>query len=96
MKRKTGPDSRSKFKGKGKRKGSKFGFRTRKKCKFCMEKNDNIDYKDVARLEKFTTERGKILPNRISGTCAWHQKLLARAIKRARIIALMPYIANYK
>jgi len=61
-----------------------------------MEKVEDIDYKDVARLEKFTTERGKILPNRISGTCAKHQRYLTRAIKRARTIALMPYIAGYR
>ncbi|MBL7068889.1 MAG: 30S ribosomal protein S18 [Candidatus Omnitrophica bacterium] len=61
-----------------------------------MEKAEDIDYKDIVRLEKFTTERGKILPNRISGTCAKHQRYLARAIKRARTIALIPYIAEYR
>lgn len=71
-------------------------FFRKKKCKFCLEKVEEIDYKDVVRLEKLTTERGKILPSRISGTCARHQRRLARAIKRARAIALIPYIANYK
>ncbi len=62
----------------------------------CVEKIERIDYKDINRLEKFTTERGKILPSRISGNCARHQRMLAAAIKRARTIALMPYIANYR
>jgi len=81
-----------------KKKGpQKKGFiRKKKRCKFCYEKTTHIDYKDVVRLERFTTERGKILPSRISGTCAGHQRMLASAIKRARSIALMPYIANYR
>lgn len=70
-------------------------FSRRKRCKFCLDKVEDIDYKDINRLERFTTERGKILPSRISGACARHQRVLARAIKRARIIALMPYIAGY-
>ncbi len=55
---------------------------------------ENIDYKDIARLKKFITERGKILPRRVSGNCAKHQRQLTREIKRARQIALLPYIAD--
>ena len=63
----------------------------KKVCTFCQEKLDAIDYKDVNRLKKFVTEGGKILPRRMSGTCAAHQRLLATAIKRARIAALLPF-----
>lgn len=63
----------------------------KKVCAFCQEKLDVIDYKDVNRLKKFITEGGKILPRRMSGTCAAHQRLLATAIKRARIAALLPF-----
>lgn len=66
----------------------------KKVCIYCVEKNDNIDYKDVAKLKKFTTERGKILPRRMSGLCAKHQRLVAAAIKRARVMALLPYSAD--
>ncbi|MGN1005867.1 MAG: 30S ribosomal protein S18, partial [Aristaeellaceae bacterium] len=62
----------------------------RKVCQFCVEKVQHIDYKDVARLRRFTSERGKILPRRMTGTCAKHQRQLSTAIKRARTIALMP------
>ena len=72
--------------------------RLRKKmCSFCADKsnkNVEIDYKDVAKIKKFTSEKGKILPRRISGCCAKHQRQLTRAIKRARDIALLPYIAD--
>lgn len=69
--------------------------RPRKKmCAFCAEKVENIDYKEVARLRKYITERGKILPRRISGNCAKHQRQLTVAIKRARNIALLPFIAE--
>ena len=61
----------------------------RKVCAFCAEHQTEIDYKDVARLRKFTTEKGKILPRRITGNCLEHQKKLAIAIKRARVIALV-------
>ena len=67
------------------------GRRRKKVCVFCTEKNTDIDYKDVARLRKFVSERGKILPRRITGTCAKHQRALTVAVKRARHIALMPY-----
>ncbi len=63
----------------------------KKVCAFCQEKLDAIDYKDVNRLKKFVTEGGKIVPRRMSGTCAAHQRLLATAIKRARIAALLPF-----
>ncbi len=69
------------------------GPRRRKKvCAFCSEKEqDFIDYKDVAKLKRYMSERGKILPRRITGTCAKHQRALTVAIKRARHVALMPY-----
>lgn len=60
-------------------------------CNFCVDKIEKVDYKDVSRLKKYITERGKILPRRISGNCAHHQRMLTRAIKRARIMALMPF-----
>ncbi len=69
--------------------------RKRKKvCVFCAEKIDEIDYKDVARLRKHISERAKILPRRITGTCAKHQRQLTTAIKRARIVALLPYVSD--
>ena len=63
----------------------------KKVCAFCQDKVDAIDYKDVNRLKKFITEGGKIIPRRMSGTCAAHQRLLATAIKRARLTALLPF-----
>ncbi len=60
-------------------------------CSFCVDKATTIDYKDTGKLRKYITERGKILPRRISGNCAKHQRCLTEAIKRARIIALLPY-----
>ena len=66
-------------------------FRRRKVCKFCADKIDDINYKDVKLIGPFVPERGKILPRRISGTCAMHQRKLQVAIKRARQIALLPY-----
>ena len=66
--------------------------RKRKKvCSFCFEHATHIDYKDVYKLRKYITERGKILPRRISGNCAYHQRMLTRAIKQARNIALLPF-----
>ena len=66
--------------------------RPRKKvCSFCVDKVEQIDYKDVAKLRRYITERGKILPRRISGTCARHQRMVTSAVKRARYIALLPY-----
>ena len=68
--------------------------RKKKVCQFCQDKIEHIDYKDTVRLRKLTTERAKILPRRISGTCAKHQRQLTVAIKRARFMALMPYISD--
>ncbi|MCM1577658.1 MAG: 30S ribosomal protein S18 [Ruminococcus sp.] len=69
--------------------------RTRKKvCTFCADRVERIDYKDVARLKKCTTDRAKILPRRVTGTCAYHQRELTVAIKRARYIALLPYVSD--
>ena len=66
--------------------------RSRKKvCAFCSDKSEFIDYKDINKLRKYVTERGKILPRRISGTCAKHQRELTSSIKRARNIALLPF-----
>ncbi len=71
------------------------GRRPRKKvCAFCVDKIENIDYKDAAKLRRFITERGKILPRRISGNCAKHQRQVTVAIKRARNIALLPFTAD--
>ena len=66
----------------------------RKICRFCIEKVDLIDWKDVKLLQSYIPERGKILPRRISGNCATHQRMLAEAIKRARNIALLPYTTD--
>lgn len=66
----------------------------RRVCGFCVDKIDHVDYKDAARLRKFVTERGKIVPRRISGNCARHQRAVTSAVKRARIIALMPFAAD--
>lgn len=65
--------------------------RRRKVCGFCVDKVLAVDYKDAGRLKKFVSERGKILPRRISGNCAKHQRQLTTAIKRARLIALLPF-----
>ena len=66
----------------------------RRVCRFCIDKVDLIDFKDVRLLQNYLPERGKILPRRISGTCATHQRMLAEAIKRARNIALLPYTTD--
>ncbi|TDT50471.1 30S ribosomal protein S18 [Fonticella tunisiensis] len=73
------------------RKNSKQRRAKKRVCSFCMDKVETIDYKDVAKLKKYITERGKILPRRISGNCAKHQRELTVAIKRARNVALLPY-----
>ena len=69
-------------------------FRRKKVCKFCADKIDYIDYKDVRMLTPFVPERGKILPRRISGVCAAHQRRLQTAIMRARQLALLPYMTD--
>ena len=66
----------------------------RKVCNFCVERLDTLDYKDTTRLRKYISERGKILPRRISGNCDSHQRALTTAVKRARIIALLPFVAS--
>lgn len=70
------------------------GMRRKKVCQFCADKTEIIDYKDVEKLKKYVTERGKILPKRITGTCAMHQREVTTAIKKARIVALLPYTAE--
>jgi small subunit ribosomal protein S18 len=72
----------------------KFFYRRKRVCKFCVEKIEYIDYKDIKMLQQFIPERGKILPRRISGTCALHQRKLQNAIKRARIMALLPFVTD--
>ena len=66
----------------------------RKVCQFCVEKMTHVDYKDTVRLRKYLSERGKILPRRTTGTCAQHQRNLTEAIKRARHMALLPYVSD--
>ena len=70
------------------------GMRRRKVCQFCADQDKKIDYKDAETLKKYITERGKILPRRITGTCSIHQREVTKAIKKARVVALMPYIAE--
>jgi len=70
------------------------GIRRKKVCQFCADKAETIDYKDVEKLRKYVTERGKILPKIITGTCAMHQRAVTTAVKRARIVALLPYTAD--
>ena len=71
------------------------GRKGRKKaCSFCVDRAEFIDYKDVAKLRRFISERGKILPRRVTGTCAYHQRALTVAIKRARHLALLPYTSD--
>ena len=77
-----------------KEKGKRYFFRRRKVCKFCADKIDYVDYKDVKLLSAFVPERGKVLPRRMFGTCAEHQRKLTLAIKRARNIALLPFAAD--
>ena len=79
--------------GPGRDGGRKF-FRRKKVCKFCVEKIDDINYKDVRLLGQFVAERGKIVPRRLTGVCTPHQRRLTAAIKRARNIALLPFAAR--
>jgi small subunit ribosomal protein S18 len=83
-----------KEKGKGDRPRGGGFFRRRRVCKFCADKIDYINYKDVRLLSPFIPERGKIQPRRISGTCAKHQRALQTAISRARQLALIPYVTD--
>jgi small subunit ribosomal protein S18 len=80
--------------GGGNRGGGGRRYRRRKVCRFCLDKVDYIDFKDVKLLQSYVPERSKIMPRRISGACAPHQRMLAEAIKRARNIALLPYAAD--
>lgn len=70
------------------------GKKKKRVCAFCIDKIEHVDYKEVGKLRKYITERGKILPRRISGNCARHQRQLTVAIKRARQIALLPYTSD--
>ncbi|HNR11724.1 MAG TPA: 30S ribosomal protein S18 [Thermodesulfobacteriota bacterium] len=74
--------------------GYKTVYQRRKVCRFCVDKTLAIDYKNEGMLQYFVTERGKIIPRRISGTCAKHQRQITRAIKRARNVALIPYTTS--
>ncbi len=76
------------------KKSKKRFYQRRKVCKFCADSSLEINYKDAKELRSFITERGKIIPRRITGTCAKHQRILARAIKQARTIALLPYVGK--
>ena len=76
------------------RKKSYSGTHRKKVCQFCANKDSVVDYKDVDTLKKFVSERGKILPRRITGTCAMHQRAITTAVKRARTVALMPFDAD--
>ncbi len=87
-------DFKDRDKDRDKERGEKGYFFRKKVCKFCVEKLEGVDYKEVARLQKFITEKGKILPSRISGNCARHQRRLSKAIKFARVIALLPFTAE--
>ncbi|MBI4509252.1 MAG: 30S ribosomal protein S18 [Deltaproteobacteria bacterium] len=81
---------------KGRGGGGKRSFARRKVCKFCADKNVPIDYKDPQTLKYFITDRGKLVPRRISGNCARHQRKIALAVKRARMVALMPFTVTGK
>ena len=70
---------------------NKYRKESKKVCAFCAEKNETIDYKNVSKLRKYMTEKGKIIPRRTTGVCAKHQRLLTKAIKRARIVDLLPF-----
>jgi small subunit ribosomal protein S18 len=97
MQKKSGGGGRGKSAARGadKAQGQRRGlFRRRKVCKFCADKIDDINYKDVKLLQPFVPERAKVLPRRISGTCAMHQRKLRTAIMRARVLALLPYTAE--
>jgi small subunit ribosomal protein S18 len=89
------PQGRRPAKGGAAAGGKKQYFRRKKVCKFCVDKIDNINYKDVKLIGQFVADRGKIIPRRISGVCAPHQRRLSEAIKKARNIALLPFAAEY-
>ena len=91
-----GEDERGGKRGRGGGAGGKRGFSRKKICRFCADKAVAIDYKDPQTLKYFITDRGKIVPRRISGNCAKHQRKVSLAIKRARMIALMPFTVTGK
>lgn len=82
--------------GKGGQRGGGGGFSRRKMCRFCADEGTAIDYKNLAMLKHFVTERGKLVPRRISGNCARHQRDLALQVRRARMIALLPFSVTGK
>ena len=88
-------DARPGGPGTGGREGGRKFFRRKKVCKFCVEKIDAINYKDVRLLSGFVAERGKIVPRRLTGVCTPHQRRLSAAIKQARNIALLPFAARF-
>ncbi len=88
------PDRPDRGPGGPSREGGRKFFRRKKVCKFCVEKIDDINYKDVRLLGQFVAERGKIVPRRLTGVCTPHQRRLTAAIKRARNIALLPFAAR--
>ena len=88
------PDRGDRGPGGGGRDGGRKFFRRKKVCRFCVEKIDEINYKDVRLLQQFVAERGKIVPRRLTGVCTPHQRRLTAAIKRARNIALLPFAAR--
>lgn len=82
------------YSDRGSRGGSSSMRKRRKVCQFCADKVENIDYKDTSKIRRFISERGKILPRRMTGACAAHQRDVTEAIKRARQVALLPFITN--
>ncbi len=83
-----------KLKTKNKKFDSKEKFFRKKSCRFCLDKTEVMDYKDILKLKRFITEKGKIMPNRLTGNCAKHQRKVAVAVKRARYVALLPYVGD--
>lgn len=94
MKKRKPTDGRRDGKKDGKKGPMRKKFFKRKPCKFCLEKAESVNYLDYQKFQKYITERGKMVPSRISGNCAKHQRQLARAIRRARIAALLPFVAE--
>ena len=88
-----GDDRRPQGGGDDDKRGGRGGFGRKKVCRFCADKNAKVDFKDQPTLKYFVTERGKIIPRRISGNCAKHQRQVAVAIKRARVVSLLPFNA---
>lgn len=88
-------DDRGRGRGRGGPGGGRFGPRRAKLCNFCLDKIAEVPYKDADMLRRYLTDRGKIRPRRQTGTCAKHQRSLARAVKRARHLALLPFTAEH-